>query len=450
MKILLINPPQEKEVTFAVPDDYDKKARSHNPPLGLMYLYSYMSPKYDVTIIDMSAKEMNIADISAILDQHKPHVVGITCVISKWPAVMELAKLIRAHKYSPIVVVGGVNPSLYTFETLQCKDINYVIRGFGQVPFMLLCDAIWNRPRDGSPMPHIENCFTRDNYPERITGTFTFADLDLYPLPNRTVLCSRDYDMPYSPENPTTPILTSLGCPHKCAFCQCRTFKPLTIRAADKVVDEMQEIQNLGFKSLSVQDELFAMSSRRIHDICSRMSARGINLHWGIRARANPLTMDSLELMKKTGCYNVHMGIESGCPRTLERMNKKTTIAQIKESVRRIKEVGLSRSASFMLGYPGETKEEILETIQFAQDLDLNSCQFYVTIPSFGTDLYKEWQRHSGYTGDILSDFTLNPDGVKWGDTIASDLFSKQEMIEFSNLAYSKTNNLYKIKQGVK
>jgi anaerobic magnesium-protoporphyrin IX monomethyl ester cyclase len=449
MKILLINPPQEKEVHFAVPDDYDAKARSHNPPLGLMYLYSYLSATHEVSIVDMSAKGMKIADMSKILDIYKPHLVGITCVISKWVTVKELAKCVKNHRLSPIVVVGGVNPSLYTYETLQCKDIDFAIRGFGQIPFVKLCDAIWNAPRDGSPLPHIENCFTGKDFPlGRVPGSFAFDNLDCFPLPDRSVLPPHDYDMPFVPENPTTSLLSSLGCPHKCAFCQCRTFGPISIRDANNVVSELQVIRSLGIKSVMVQDELFAMSPARIANITLLMLAKNVlDLHWAIRARANPMKLESLELMKRSGCFNIHMGIESGNPRTLQRMNKKTTVEQIKESVKRVKQAGIGCTASFMLGYPGETKEEIMDTINLAEELELKACQFYITIPSPGTQLYREWQDNSGYEGDLFSNFTLDPDHVKLGSYIASDLFCKEQLIEFSDLAYSRTNNLYKIKQ---
>jgi radical SAM superfamily enzyme YgiQ (UPF0313 family) len=439
MKILLINPPQEGEITFIVPEDYNTKARNNHPPLGLMYLYSYLSTKHDVSIVDMSASKMKIVDIVSVLEQHKPDIVGLTCVISSWITITKLAKYIKDCDIS--VVVGGVNPSMYTWETLQCKNIDYVIRGFGQVPFMELC----NQLEQDKSIGQIENCFSRDNYLIKTPGIFTFENLDKYPLPCRDVLPLNNYDMSYLPENPATSLLTSLGCPHKCAFCSCRVSRPVTMRVPEKVVDEMQVIQDLGIKSVLVQDELFATSSRRIRDICSGIIEKDIKLHWGVKARPTPLKPESLTLMKQAGCCNIHMGIESGTDRILQRMNKKTTCKQIKEAVKRIKNAGLTCSANFMLGYPSETEEEIMETINFAIELELNVCQFCITTAAPRTDLYKEWQSNTGYVGDIWSNFVLSPDKVFLGDdNIASDIFTKEQLVEFQNFAYLETNSLYK------
>jgi len=442
MNLLLINPPKEKEVSYAILKDYNVKARSNQPPLGLMYLYSYLFDKFNVTIVDMNAKEENIQDIKKHLNRYKPDMVGITCVISKWESVIELSSIIKEHDKDIQVVVGGVNPSLYTYETLQCANIDYAVRGFGQIPLFTLCENF----EKGVIQDNIKNCFTRNNYKINIPGTFSFEDIDKYPLPDRKVLPIEDYNLPYFPENPSTSMVSSFGCPYVCHFCQCRTFKPLLIRKAKNVVDEMEEIQKLGIRSIMFQDELFTMSDARIVEICSLMIERKINLHWSVRARANPLEPSSLDLMKKAGCFNIHMGIESGNPRILKKMDKRVTVEQIKESIKRINEAGILSSASFMLGYPTETEEEIMETINFAANAGLSNCQFYITMPATGTLLYEEWKANTGYDGDISSKFTLNPKDIKIGDMIASNLFTKEQMNEFLNTGYAKTKNLYKVK----
>jgi radical SAM superfamily enzyme YgiQ (UPF0313 family) len=444
MKVLLINPPQEEEITYIVPEDYNIRARENYSPLGLMYLYSHLIAQHDVSIVDMSARRMGIADIVSILDQYKPDVVGLTCVISKWISIIKLAKYIK--DYGAIVVVGGANPSLYTYETLQCEDVDFVIRGFGQVPFLELC----NQLEDGRHIKDIRNCFTRDNYPNKTPGVFELKDLDQFPFPRRDVLSLDDYNMSYFTNHPTTSLLTSLGCPHRCAFCPCRILKPVTIRKSEKVIEEMRVIQSLGIKSVLVLDELFAMSNHRVSNTCSEIINSDIELDWAVKARASPLSVRSLELMKQAGCCNIHMGIESGCDRILQKMNKKIVTKQIRKAVKRIKDAGISCSANFMLGYPSETEKEIMETINFAIELELDMCQFCITIPVPDTELYKEWQDNSDYVGDIFSDFTLSPDKVFLDDIIASDIFTKEQLAEFSDFAYSQTSNLYKINQSSK
>jgi radical SAM superfamily enzyme YgiQ (UPF0313 family) len=442
MKLMLINPPKELEISFAVLDDYEVKARSNQPPLSLMYLYAYLSNRFDVIVLDMNAKEEKIVDIDSYLNLHKPDIVGITCVVSKWLTVKELAKRIKRYNKDIQVVVGGVNPSLYTYETLQCIDIDYVVRGFGQLPLESLCESFCAGRINNS----IQNCFTRENYLTNLPGNFGFQNLDLYPIPNRTILPITDYNLPYFPENPTTSILSSCGCPFSCNFCQGRTFKPVVLRNINNVVDEMDEIQKLGIKSVIFQDELFTLSTKRINEICSLMIQRNICLHWSVRARGTPIDENSLALMRQAGCFNIHMGLESGVPRLLKKMNKRITKEQSIEAIRRINYAGILSSASFMLGYPTETEAEIIETIDFASTVGLNNCQFYVVIPPPRTVMYKEWQQNTGYQGDVFSDFMMTPEKVDLKNIIASDIFSKSQMDEFLRLGFSKTKNLYQVK----
>jgi radical SAM superfamily enzyme YgiQ (UPF0313 family) len=442
MKILLINPPKEQEFALFVPDDYNTKARSNQPPLGLLYLYSYMKDDFDISILDMNAKEMKISQIGDILNSYKPDIIGISCVIAKWITVRDLAKQIKIHGSIPIVV-GGVNPSLYPYETLNCKEIDYVISGFGQIPFKKLCFNIKNNKNTNN----IENCYTRSNCTNKIIGSFNFVNIDDFPIPDRNILPINDYTVPFFPENPSTSMITSLGCPYTCGFCACKNFKPVKLRTPENIVNEMKNIQELNIRSILFQDELFTMSTNRINSICSLIVKKDIKLNWTVRSRASLINEDSLKLMKKAGCFNIHMGIESGTDRILKEMNKNLTIKQIREAVNMIKKIGLSCSASFMLGYPNETEQEIMETINFAEELKLNNCQFFMTMPEPNTELYNNLYKKGKYTGDIYSQFTMNPDKINLKNNIASELFSREELINFINIGYSRTNNLYKIKK---
>jgi radical SAM superfamily enzyme YgiQ (UPF0313 family) len=439
MKILLIAPPKEKEIVVTVLDDYNSKARSNFPPLGLLYLHSFLKSKHDVSVVDMNAEELKISDIFAIVEKYRPNLVGIGCVVNRWPAVIDLAKLIKQTDRNISVVVGGPNPSIYPYETLQCSDIDYVICGFGQVPLMELC----NQLEEGVYKNGIENCYTRENCGSGTKGDFRYVEIDKFPLPDRDALTIDLYNASFCPKNPFTTMISSLGCPGRCAFCPCKNYKPIQMRRPECVVDEMESIQKLGIRSIMFQDELFTMSSQRVRDICKLLLERNVKLYWTIKSRVNYITKDCLDLMKGTGCFNIHLGIESGTERILKKMKKDITITQIVETVKMIKESGLSCTASFMLGYLDETKEEIYDTVDFAADLGLDNCQFFITMPEPQTELYDELKTKGKYVGDIYSKFTMEHEAGILRGNIASERFSREEMVNFLKDAYSKTKNLY-------
>lgn len=444
MKILLIAPPKEKEIAITVLEDYNSKARSNFPPLGLLYLYSFLSTKHNVSIVDMNGLEMTISDIVSIIKEHKPDLVGISCVINKWLAVVDMAKLIKQTDKNIHIAVGGPNPSIYPYETLRCREIDYVISGFGQIPFMELC----NQLERGGYKGNIKNCYTKDDCSPDTKGNFSYVEIDKFPLPDRTATPINLYNAPFCPENPFTTMVSSLGCPGQCAFCPCKNYKPIQIRKPECVVNEMESIQKLGIRSIMFQDELFTMSAQRVKDICTLLLERNIKLHWTIKSRANYITKDYvnsgyLELMKKAGCFNIHLGIESGTDRILKKMKKGITTAQVIETVKMIKGSGLSCTASFMLGYLDETEEEIHDTINFAINLGLDNCQFFITMPEPLTELYDELKEERKYADNIYSKFTLEREPKILKGNIASQKFSREEMAIFLKEAYSRTKNLY-------
>lgn len=442
MKILLLNPPKYGEFALFVLDDYNTKARSNQVPLGLLYLHSYLKDQYDVKVLDMNALEMPIYSIVNEIDTFQPDIIGITCVIAKWLTVKELARVVKMCSSAP-VVVGGVNPSLYPWETLQCKDIDYVVSGFGQIPFEKLCRRIKQKLETN----HIHNVYTKNNCDKYTKGSFDFIDVDAFPMPDRSVLPINDYTMPFFPENPCTSMITSMGCPYKCNFCACKNFKPVIFRNTENIIKELKHIESIGIKSVLFQDELFTMSIGRIKELCSAIISNNIHLHWSVRSRANLVHLSSLEFMKEAGCFNIHLGIESGTDRILSEMKKGITKGQALASVNTIKKAGLSCTASFMIGYPQEQYDEIMETIHFAQNLDLNNCQFFITQPEPNTELYEKVKNTHHLPNDIYSDFVLNPDNVDLKQNIASSVFTREELEKLLMIAYEKTNNLYKIKE---
>lgn len=442
MKILLLNPPKDEEVSMFVPADYGTKARSNQVPLGLLYLESYLRMRHDIQVLDMNALEMGVAEAAGYIGLFQPDLIGITCVIGKWKTVQALARNIKMNFNIPIVV-GGVNPSLYPWETLQCKDIDFVVSGFGQYPMQELCSRI----ELGKNVDYTFNVRTRNNIPaSKIRGEFVVEGVDLYPIPDRSILDINQYTMPLLGEGPVTSMLTSAGCPYKCNFCACKNFKPVTIRRASSIVSEMKKVEALGIKGVIFNDELFTMSLPRIREICTAIVGSGVKLNWAVRSRANLINKEALDLMKLAGCVNVHLGIESGTDNILERMKKGITVKLASESVESIKMAGLGVTASFMLGYPQETRDEIMQTIRFAERLDLDSAQFFITQPEPGTELYEEVRKAKGLPEDIYSDFVLSSDEALLRDNIASLEFTKEELEDFVKEAYSRVKNLYNIK----
>jgi anaerobic magnesium-protoporphyrin IX monomethyl ester cyclase len=446
MKILLIQPPKDQEaMTGLYPRGYAEKARSALPPLGLLSLAAFLKRRHEVHVLDMILLGHTEADLSDLLNTVKPDIVGVTAIIGLWLSALRIFRKVKSCHPSIRTVVGGPNATYYPLETLSHKEIDFLIVGNGEKPLMDLCDHL-EAQKSGEG---IENCYLQNSSYSRIDCVYS-ADyaLDNFPFPDRTLVPYERYVVPFCPENPATTMITSVGCPFKCAFCT-KARPPLQLRSMGLIVDEMVEIQRLGIRSILFQDELFTLTAKRVKTVCEDLIKRNVQLHWTIKARVDTIQPWMLELMKKAGCFNIHFGIESGNDVTLKRMEKGYCREQIKQTVEMVKKAGLSCSGNFMLAYPGETEDDILQSIEFARELNLNVSQFSLTIDSPGSKLFDEAVRVGRRSNDHWSEFVRDPDGSKQPLELfsASDRFSQSELHSFLEKAFASTRTLFDVKQ---
>jgi anaerobic magnesium-protoporphyrin IX monomethyl ester cyclase len=439
VKILLVYPPHERETILGFPSDYATRARSDLPPLGLMYLASYLKDRHDISVVDMSAENYRAEDIKKCMDVFQPDLIGISCVITQWIPALNVARAAKKHDPGITIVAGGPNPTSYPHETLSHEDIDYVICGCGQIPFSQLCDCL----ESGGKVDGIENCLGKQaSYV--MTKAPGLSSLDNFPFPDRGILPPDLYTVPFCPENPTTSIMSSQGCRYRCSFCASRNDRSWLMRDFEKVADEMQEIAECGIRSVMFQDELFTSDPERVRQLCRALIKRKIDLHWTVKSRVDSIEEWMPDLMKEAGCFNIHFGIESGNDKTLARMRKGTSIAQAEEAVRNVKKAKLSCTGNFMLGYPGEDGRDVYRTIFFAKKLELSISQFIIALDLPGTELYEEAVR-SGRRPDIDSyrEFTLDPEHTDLSDLFSSDRLDRETLLRLLQEANATTRTLY-------
>jgi anaerobic magnesium-protoporphyrin IX monomethyl ester cyclase len=431
MKVLLIQPPGEMKISIGCKRNYSE-ARSPLPPLGLLYLAGHLKKNHDVKVIDMALGQCCLSELISF----RPDIVGISAVIGLWPTVVDIVNLVKGVNSSIHTVVGGPNATQYPEETLSHKNIDFVITGLGQFPMMELC----NQLEKGESGEGIENCYIQGMQ----YGTYITKyphKLDEFELPDREATPFNQYQVGFCPENPTTTMVTSMGCPFKCAFCNSHNHY-LEIRSAKRVVDEIEAIQKMGIKSILFEDELFTLISQRVKLICESLIERKIKVHWSVKSRVDFVQPWMLELMKEAGCFNVHFGIESGNESTLKRMKKGYNVDQIRYAVQIIKHAGLTCTSNFMLAYPGESEEDILNTISFAKSLNLDIAQFSITLDLPKTELFDEAIASGRRHGDPWSEFTRHPERTDLVEIFSSEL-PQEKLFEYLDEAHRETRTLY-------
>jgi anaerobic magnesium-protoporphyrin IX monomethyl ester cyclase len=203
---------------------------------------------------------------------------------------------------------------------------------------------------------------------------------------------------------PTFSVITSRGCPFTCSFC-CNVVHGRKLRQRS-VANVMQELYLLrdsyGATGIIFQDSSLCQNRKWMYDLCDAMIASGINLEWSCLSRVEQVDYQLLARMKQAGCWQISYGIESGNQKTLDFLRKNNTLVQIEAAVAVAHKAGIQVRATYMLAVPGETREDILNTIRFAKKLGTMFASFQVTVPLPGTPLYEDASGIKGITPQSL------------------------------------------------
>ena len=182
--------------------------------------------------------------------------------------------------------------------------------------------------------------------------------------------------------------MSTRGCPFACEFCSNVIFgDSYRARSPANVVDEIEQALALGYDRISFADDVFTLDGDRVIAICDEIRCRGLRFTWECLARVDSLDEPLAREMRRAGCTRVYFGIESGSDEVLRLMNKRTTAARSRAAVEAAHRAGLEVGAFFILFYPGETDDTVLETLRFAGSLPLDYLGLSMPYPLPGTAL---------------------------------------------------------------
>jgi radical SAM superfamily enzyme YgiQ (UPF0313 family) len=291
---------------------------------------------------------------------------------------------------------SGIDCIIRNEPEMTCRELVKALqgeRGVKDVAGLTFRDSagkIVNNP----PRPFIENL---DSLP---LPAWHLVDLDYYRLP----LKGKRYLM----------ISPLRGCPFQCSFCTCQTYygKRLRKRSVESVLREIEyDIKQFEIRDFFFWAETFVVDKEYVSKLCSAMIERGINISWTSNSRVDTVDGLLLRLMAKAGCWMISYGIESGSQKILDETGKGTRVEQAYEAVRYAKEAGIKTVGHFILGLPGETKESVEHTINYAKRLGLDLAQFYCSVPFPGSRLYDNaleegWIKNSDFS-HFKQDYSL-------------------------------------------
>jgi anaerobic magnesium-protoporphyrin IX monomethyl ester cyclase len=384
MKIALIAPPYPLE-------------EAPSPPLGICYAAAACEAAgSDVTILDYIVRKYSPAKFIEELDAFKPDAVGATSVTMNFPAAADIIRTAKRHNPSIITIMGGPHVSFDVHNTLtQYPEIDIIVIGEGEQTLKELIPAI----RDRNAWKGIKGIAFRSNGTIVVTESRQLIeDLDTLPIPARHLLPMSRYLALGFPVS----IITSRGCPNRCIFCQGRRMVGYKVRhrTPHLVVDEIEDILSYGWTRINIADDIFTANKKRVLELCNEIKRRNISFTWSAFARVNTVDREIVEIMKEAGCDSVSFGIESGNPDMLKRIKKGITLDQARKATKCCKDAGIITHASFMVGLPGETRETMNNSRDFAEELDI-MYGYHFLAPFPGTTVREQID---DYDLEILTD----------------------------------------------
>jgi anaerobic magnesium-protoporphyrin IX monomethyl ester cyclase len=342
------------------------------PPLGPAYVAaSLRQAGHRVGILDCTFLSRRRALQQAL--SFGAEVVGIYSMASMLESSLWFARMLRER--TRLLVAGGPLPSCEPAAFLGPFDV--VVRGEGEQTMKALLQA-WQRGGGLQGVPGIAaGRLLGGGAPGEVLSTpprRLEQDLDSLPFPARELLSNRSYiahgrrRYGYA----VTTVMSTRGCPFRCEFCSNVVFGgSYRERSAGSVVDEIEQALGLGFQRISFADDVFTLNRERTLGICAEIRRRKLAFAWECLGRAEGLDFELAREMKAAGCSRIYFGIESGNDRILELMRKQITCDQARQAVENAHRAGLEVGAFFILFYPGETDDTVLQTLRFAASLPL-------------------------------------------------------------------------------
>ena len=363
-------------------------------------------------------------------------LVGISNLFSfAYPAVEILCQEIRRHLPEVKIVLGGPHPSACYKEILESvPEVDFVVLGEGEESLLGLLEHL-----EGSEEKNVlSGVAARDESGEVVvlksSKRIKNLNKDYMPFPARHLLPMENYIQAQEGHGPSsgrwTSILSSRGCPYGCTFCESRRTAWIA-RTPKDVVDEMEYCQKeWGINEFHFEDDNMTINKDRLIGICDEIIQRKLGIKWqtpnGIRASVTDMEM--LEKMKESGCMHITLAPETGSERVLNEIiekGKDFNLTQLKECGAMAHKIGLKVAAYFIIGLPGETRQEVGETIKYAKELakfGVDEVAFGLFIPLPGTPLWEVARKKHQEMDflDLLAVGDMNK-AVSWNDDIDAE-----------------------------
>ncbi|HPQ39583.1 MAG TPA: radical SAM protein [bacterium] len=324
------------------------------------------------------------AEVRSVIARFQPDMVGLSVLTPEVGSAAKITGFIKSLHPGCRIVWGGVHPTFEPEATLALPGVDFIVSGEGEVTIRELVETL----QSGGDPTSIPGVIGPGTSIDSACRRPLIQSLDSVPIPDRRAVVYPDRFSPVAMGS----LMHSRGCPWRCGFCSSRRFwhERVRFRSAENVMDEIRQVhRDYGIRIFTFWDDAFTIDRKLTEKLCEAILQSGIKIAWRTATRLDLLDDAMLKLMRKAGCVQMDLGIETGSPRMSELIRKDIDLDSAPETIDRANRHGIATGVFLMAGFPDETRDDLLKTYDFMKRIRPAEIVLNILDPMPGSEQFE-------------------------------------------------------------
>ncbi|MCW8965336.1 MAG: radical SAM protein [Candidatus Pacearchaeota archaeon] len=424
--ILFLNPPSRKKLQRDFICSSSSKADYYWAPIDFVVLSGILKD-YNLSFIDSIIQNIPPKETCNKIKKLNPdYIISLVSSVDFDNEIKLFQKIKESNPKLKFIVTGDI-AFFESKRVIREKSIDAILLDFTSREIIKYIENP-NNKKINNMYNKINNKIIFNNLVKEKTFSYGKANLELFNL--------KKYSVPYSIYTPLAPILTNYGCPYKCSFCSSGRIG-YKLREIEEVKKEIISFKQKGFKEIFIRDFNFTTNKSFVKEFCKFMINHKIKLCWSCEARVDNVDESLLTLMKKAGCYLIFFGVEAGSQNKIDKFQKNIPMQNTRDIFKICRKLKIKTLASFVLGLPEDTKQDMLNTINFAKMLKPDYVSFNLYVPRYGSVLREQLLKEKKITYDDKFDSSSEFNNfTELSDKEIKQLFNYANKTFYFNIKY--------------